>query len=700
MRFGFRRTAVCAATALVAATVTPLVGTAAADTVPHANGYLQIVAHEDDDILFMNPDLAREYGAPSTTVYLTSGEQAGDTESACLYAQHREDGAREAHAELAGVANDWAFDTLTLGNNKVVEVDTLRGTANPVRLVFFRLYQSGDPGAATETSLDDLYIGPLPDKDGNPVTPNPKRTVGSQDTDGTECRTAPDDPLKTPDYRPYDNQTYTHEELVTALTDLMGKYNPSILLAQDPKVYPLGRGHDDAGYDYRKDPLNYGDNSDHRGAARFAGEAAAGYHPAQGNVLLRYYRDYNIRLRPTNVDPGQAAAKWHVFREGYMPHDSELHESNESVWQNHYAMYEFREYPRWFNGSTWSAQDGNHLLNAFAVINGQPSQWKETATGGSWTGPKGLGGGGQFAPYLTVIKDGKGLLHLFGIRLADDKGTDNHDEVVTLAQTAVGGGWGAWTSLGNPNSDDVGEMIGSPVVTANSSGALTVFVPNAGGGVSAITQQTDGGWPGSWDDLHGAWVQDGLAAALGDDGRIDLFAPTVTGHGGILHWRQSAPNGPFVQDTAFSGPTPAGPIGVARTAGGREEILFSHPDTGQTVNQWVRADRTWTPVSSSTGGPVSVDGPGVVSANGRIVVATRNGGGGLSLATQTEDNGAFATTWQDLGSVIVGSPSLATDATGRVVVLALGTDAQLQLRRQTDAKADSPFAAWRPAVSS
>ncbi|MFD8081299.1 hypothetical protein ACFV4F_06325 [Kitasatospora sp. NPDC059722] len=699
MRSGFRRAAVCAATALVAATITPLVGSASADTAPPTNGYLQIVAHEDDDILFMNPDLARQYDAPSTTVYLTSGEQATTTESACLYAQHREEGARDAHATLAGVANDWAFDTLTLGNGKTVEVDTLRGTANPVRLVFFRLYQSGDPGAAGETSLDDLYIGPVPDGNGHLVTPNPKRTVGSQGTDGDECRTAPAHPDTTPDYRPYNNQTYTHEELVAALTDLMGQYNPGILLAQDPKVYPLGRGHDETGYDYRTDPLNYGDNSDHRGAARFAGEAAAGYHPARGNVLLRYYRDYNIRLRPANVDPRQASAKWSVFKDDYLPHDSELHESGAASWQNHYAMYEFRSYPRWFNGTTWSAQDGNGLLNAFAVVNGQPSQWKETASGGAWTGPAGLGGGGQFAPYLTVVKDGKGLLHLFGIRLADDKGTDNHDEIVTLAQTSVGGGWGAWTSLGNPNSDDVGEMIGSPVVTPNANGALTVFVPNAGGGVSAVTQQQDGSWPGTWADLGGAWVQDGLAASLGTDGLIDVFAPTVSGHD-LLHWRQSTKNGPFVPDTAFSGPTPAGPIGIAQTAGGRKEILFSHPDTGKTVNQWVQADTTWTPVSSSTGGPVGVDGPSAVTANGRIVVATRNGGGGVSLATQTEGNGAFTTVWQDLGSVIVGAPSLATDATGRVVVLALGTDARLHLRRQTDAKADSPFADWQAAVSS
>ncbi|MEE1783664.1 PIG-L family deacetylase [Streptomyces sp. SP17BM10] len=700
MRSGFRRTAVCAAAALVAATVTPLVGAAAAETAPTADGYLQIVAHQDDDILFMNPDLARQYSAPSTTVYLTSGEQATKTESACLYAQHREEGAREAHARLAGVADDWDFDTLTLGNGKTVELDTLRGTPNPVRLVFFRLYQSGDPGAPGETSLDDLYIGPVP-VDGKPVTPNPKRTLGSLTSDGEECRSAPGDPRRTPDYRPFGHQTYTHEELVAALTDLMGRYNPSVLLAQDPKVYPLGRGHDgDDGYDYRTDPLNFGDNSDHRGAARFAGEAATGYHPAQGNVLLRYYRDYNIRLRPANVDPRQAAAKWSVFRDGYLPHDSELHESGAASWQNHYAMYEYRSYPRWFNGTTWSAQDGNGLLNAFAVVNGQPSQWKETATGGAWTGPAGLGGGGQFAPYLTVAKDGTGLLHLFGIRLADDRGRNNHDEVVTLAQTSVGGGWGAWTSLGNPNADDVGEMIGSPVVSANADGALTVFVPNAGGGVSAVTQQRNGTWPGGWDDLRGAWVQDGLAASLGTDGLIDLFAPTVTGQGGILHWRQSTRNGPFVQDTAFSAPTPAGPIGVARTAGGRKEILFSHPDTGKTVNQWVRDDRMWTPVSSSTGGPVSVDGPAVATANGRVVVATRNGGGGLSLATQTEADGAFTTVWQDLGSVIVGAPSLATDATGRVVVLALGTDAQLHLRRQSDARADSPFADWQSAVSS
>ncbi|MFB7669201.1 PIG-L family deacetylase [Kitasatospora sp. NPDC056138] len=689
MRFGFRSAAASAVAVLVAAVVGPVTGAVAAD-IPSEGGYLQIVAHEDDDILFMNPDLTREYSGPSTTVYLTAGERSntlpdGSVESACLYAQHREDGARAAHAVLAGVPDSWDVQRLPLGTGGYVEEDTLRGVPEPVRLVFFQLYQSGDPGVPGETSLDDLYSGPGPD------SPRFKQTLGSRlPGDGSQCGSVANGG--------YGGQAYTHADLVASLTELMNRYSPNVILTQDPKVYSLGVGHgSDPTYDYRTDPLNFGDNSDHRGAARIAGEAATGYHGPSGNghVLLRYYRDYNVRLRPENVDPGQARAKQKAF-DAYVPHDSQLTPSTRTSWLNHYGMYPAREYPRWFNGTAWSAPDGNGLINAFAVVNGQASLWRETSSGAAWTGPLSPGtGSGSLAPYLTVVKDSAGLLHLFGIRLSDDQ-KSHHDEIVTLAQTSVGGGWGDWTSIGNPNSDAVGEMVGSPVVTANQSGALTVFVRNYYGGVCAITQLPGGGWPSSWSDLGGGWVQDGLAATAGSDGRIDLFAPTVTGKGGILHWRQSAPNGAFVRDTAFSAPDAAGPLSVAKNDDGREEIFYSQAGTGQTVTQYVQSDGTWTTTSAAMSGPVSVEGPSVLTGqDGRITLATRNGGGGLSVTSQTAKNTGFATTWQDLGSAVIGAPSLSADATGRLVVLALGADARLHARRQLTAGTDSPFGGWQ-----
>ncbi|MFF1796990.1 PIG-L family deacetylase, partial [Kitasatospora sp. NPDC058263] len=79
--FGRRRMLALLATAALAE---PLLAarppTAAAASGAIAPLVMQVVAHEDDDILFMNPDLAASLaaGVPTVTVVLTAGIQTGD----------------------------------------------------------------------------------------------------------------------------------------------------------------------------------------------------------------------------------------------------------------------------------------------------------------------------------------------------------------------------------------------------------------------------------------------------------------------------------------------------------------------------------------------------------------------------------------------------------------------------------------------
>src|SRR4051812_26882424 len=56
----------------------PAIGATA--PVDRATAFVNVVAHEDDDILFMNPDLVGgiRAGAPTTTIFLTAGENAFD----------------------------------------------------------------------------------------------------------------------------------------------------------------------------------------------------------------------------------------------------------------------------------------------------------------------------------------------------------------------------------------------------------------------------------------------------------------------------------------------------------------------------------------------------------------------------------------------------------------------------------------------
>ncbi|MER7754975.1 PIG-L family deacetylase [Kitasatospora sp. NPDC097643] len=661
------RVALAAALATVPALAgTGIAGTAQAATAPES--FLQIVAHQDDDILFMNPDLSREYAAPSVTVYLTAGETVDARfPSPCAYAASRDTGARAAHARIAGVtAPTWTVTPLRLSNGRTVEVDTL-DQAPQVKLVFLKLHSSGDknyPGGTGQTTLAGLFGAGSGGS--SAVT-----TLGSLPADGA-CDAA------------YAGQSYRHDDLVASLTELMNRFRPTVVLAQDPRV----------AYNYTRDITNLADNSDHIGGARFAGKAALGYHGPDGNghFLLRNYRDYNVRIDPENVSPGVADDKRKTFlaylgpnRNGVTGNYSGKYDPqpdpNEA---NFYAMFPARQYVRWSNGTARSVLDGAGSLNAFGVLDGRVQAWRESAPGGDWSGPTAVPGGEGLAPSLGVVKDAAGLIHLFGIRLDDNR-------IVTTAQTAPGT-WSGWTDLGNPNPADP-QYVGSPVPVLGHNGLLTVLVRNGGGGVSAVSQLPQGGWTANWADLGGGWVRDGLAAALATDGRVDVFAPAKDG---IRHWRQSAPDGPFVQDAAFLGPAPAGPLTVGRNADGRLELFYHQAHTGQVVTQYVRADGSWTTTPDAMGGPAALEGVSVATgADGRMTVATRNGGGGVSLVSQSAPDHGFATTWPDLGKVIIGAPTVTVDAAGRRVVLAFGRDATLHAARQTAPGADSPFGSWQ-----
>ncbi|MFE7558333.1 hypothetical protein [Kitasatospora sp. NPDC057500] len=634
---------------------------------------MQIVAHQDDDLLFMTPDLNRQYGAPSVTVFLTGGETTGTPfPGPCAYSESRDTGARAAHARLAGVANpSWNTAAVRLTSGKTVQVDTL-DQAPQTKLVFLRLHEGGDtnfPAVPGQATIDTLF-------NEGPGGPSHQATLGSLPADG-EC-----DPA-------YANQDYTHDELVATLTELMERFRPTVLRAQDPRV-PYG---------YSRDPQNPADHNDHIAAARFAGKAALGYHGPDGNgrVILRNYRDYNVRMDPPNLPASAAREKRKTFLAYLGPkrsvaggwysgaHDP-LPDPDEPYF---YGTFPSRQYPRWSNGTAWAAQDATGALNAFAVLDNRVQAWRESVPGGAWSGPVPVPGGEDLAPALGLVRDAAGLIHLFGIRLSDDR-------IVTVAQSETApGSWGEWTVLGTPAAAPAPGFVGGPAPVLGGNGRLTVFVRNTGGGVSALSQLPDGGWPADWADLGGARVRDGLATTLAADGRIELFAPTTDGIG---HWRQSAPGGPFVRDTAFLGPAPAGPLTVSRADDGRLALYFHQAGTGQVVTRSTRPNGSWTTTPESLGGPAGLEGVAAATGkDGRTTVAIRNGAGGISLATQSAPHRSAGTQWSDLGRQVVGAPTVVLDAVGRRVVLALGPDAVLRFARQAEPAAESPFGPWQPA---
>lgn len=228
---------------------------------------LKIVAHEDDDLLFMNPDLAESIAAGRTvrTVFIT----AGDAGRGAPHWTRREEGILEAYAFMASAENSWDASTVLVAGRQV----QLRSLSKVPRVsvVFLRLPDGngrgdGFPATGLE-SLARLWNG------------------------------------KVPALHPLDGSaSFSKKELIDLLTGLMKGFKPQTIDTQDW----TGRFK--------------GDHSDHFHAATFAHAAEHDYPEPH---MTRVYRGYNLILEPANLLSGQQAAKQNSFI-GYAKHDRQL----------------------------------------------------------------------------------------------------------------------------------------------------------------------------------------------------------------------------------------------------------------------------------------------------------------------------------------------------------------------------------------
>lgn len=225
---------------------------------------LNVVAHQDDDLLFMNPDVLHDIQSNRcvVTVYVTAGD-AGESDPA--YWQAREAGAKAAHAQMAGVANAWTTSAVVIGSHSIPAL-TLTGDPS-VSLVFMRLpdgnylYGTGYPTHNYE-SLQKLWQG-----------------VSSYSI------SAVDDPLS--------SHPYTKQDLIHTLAGLMTEFQPDLIRTQDSTV---GFGN--------------GDHSDHYASALFADAAQQEFSPS---TPIKSYIDYAVSDYPQNVFGTDLTNKQNAF---------------------------------------------------------------------------------------------------------------------------------------------------------------------------------------------------------------------------------------------------------------------------------------------------------------------------------------------------------------------------------------------------
>ncbi|MCG8419611.1 MAG: FG-GAP-like repeat-containing protein [Proteobacteria bacterium] len=263
-----------------------LATTASAQTLPSGSQFhdLYIVAHQDDDLLFMNPDVMNSIRAGHTvrTVYLTAGD-AGDT--SIYWKDGREAGIRAAYAEMANVTDSWTANTDQVMGKPVARF-TLAG--NPLVSVAFLRLPDGGGGAGFASPAND------------PIDCNRPgyRSLQNLWNDTTGTYTVP--VLGT--WSTCSGVTYTKSELAAVLLALVQGFAPTRIHIQDASW------------------LYGSDHSDHVHTAKFAFNAHHGY---QSDHQLVVHRDYNINQEAENLSAQQRADKESAFCT-YAAHDSKI----------------------------------------------------------------------------------------------------------------------------------------------------------------------------------------------------------------------------------------------------------------------------------------------------------------------------------------------------------------------------------------
>ncbi|MFI9226751.1 PIG-L family deacetylase [Streptomyces rimosus] len=631
---------------------------AAADDGKSGARVLQVVAHPDDDLYFMNPDLQQSIDANDqlVTVYLMSGEANGRNKvpgsttapktDLAAYAGARRQGLRQAYALMATGRTDarWEMKADKLPDGTLIETDTLAGHPG-LQLVFLGLRQHSSQGGRNR-GLVDLWA-------------DPAMVTGTLVTTGSPVR---------------DPHQVTRASLTDALVHLLERYRPTLVRTMDPD--PDMQVHD-AEHRVHHDQHGYSDHPDHTAAALFTYAALARYRSRRGSSphLVTAYRGYYNERWPDNLPKQLIRAKADVlnaygghpdscgFAAGCGDYDVGRDRSYGTGWLQRTTLRHPAAGPQ-----AHPAPDGR--LTAFAVLGDQAAMWQETARGsGKWTAPRLLGGDGLL-PGLTASLTADGRWQLFAERIAalGPARQDNRREIVMAQQARAGGPFGAWSSLGNPESDpDHGRRVGGPVVT-RADDTTYLFVRTWAKGV-AVRRHTDGGWD-RWTDLGGAEVQEGLSAVTDSRGRVHLFG---AGHDTVHHWAQERPGGDFTRvPTKLPAPSDP-PTALARPDG---TVLLAFREAGSVrplVYTLPAAGGTWQPEDVG----LAARGYGTLAlrpTRDGVLLAARNNSGTTSLATLGTRK---APRWSTAAGRVVGAVCLTGTSDARPVLVRMAPDATL-----------------------
>ncbi|MFF6792145.1 PIG-L family deacetylase [Streptomyces filamentosus] len=604
---------------------------------------VQFVSHPDDDLYFMNPDTAQSLAdrTPLTTVYLTAGESNGvnarSGKAAAVtapdkpaFAEARQNGIRAAYAEMVtgDRTSPWDRTVIPTAGGGEAELDVLRARPG-VRLVWLQLREAGSTSADRPVSLRGLWHGRI-------------AALGSQRSSGTPVAA---------------DFAYSKEQVVSTLTGLLERFRPTFVRTLDPTP----------GTDAKTGRLR--DHQDHAYGARFVQAALARYAglPGHPHVGVQSYMGYPNTDLPRALDSRTAEEKLRSLKTyswldgedcGSPAGCGDLKASGRPSGRGWTGTV------RYARGSStgWlqPAADGGPL--AFGVQDGRLAVWHREPVGGTWRGPELLPGGGLDGGVSSVrLTDGR--VAVFGTRTSFEGPAGYRREVVTTEQTAPGGAFGAWRSLGTPGARDEADRtpdISAPAVAVDGTGRLSLFLRDGDHRLAGRERTPAGAWT-PWRALGGADLHGDPVAATDSRGRTYAFAGTPRT---VLMWTGASGGGPV------AGPLPTGlPATTLALSAGPSP-------TGDGVRLWSRVPATGQPTAADFAGtarlaPVVAPAGGVAGfgpvSGSDVLVAARSRTGHLAVAP-LPGGGA----WRLSGFPLAGAPAAGPDG-----VAALGQDGRL-----------------------
>lgn len=545
--------------------------------------FVHVVAHEDDDLYFMNPDLSDSItaGAPVTTVYVTAGEISGTGATPGQRARSRQRGIMDAYAHMAGLDPvgdqlEWDADVWTVAGRQLDRY-RLRGTS--VTVVF--------------VGLPDHQLASL-DAGGSLTTVPATGGAGAS------------------------AQTYNRAGVVALLAAVLTQLGATFVRSLDPVP----------------DQRQVEDHPDHVATARLVADAAAACNP---RPTVTGYRCYVVGYLPGNLSAPVTAAK-QTTAEIYGAYDPAAGFNNypgrmRERWPRgaqwaardsagRLAVVVVRAGRAWLWRQTatgWQAGvdlgnpgvalwpgivlardlDGRLEIIGRTADHRIVNRWQTSVNGGWYAQWGDLGNhnaGGANAPQMgtpIVMVNGDGRL-----QIAVKNGGGG---LSSRWQTAPNAGWGPWNDMGGTDVQDGLAVALSP------DSRLEVFAPTRTGVLHWY--QT---YPNSAMVLHtGLPVvapSSELHATRGVDGRLRL-AYRRDG-GSLAVTRQAVTNGGWVAPAPASGPGGYGPV-VLAPVGSQVQAYAVTPDGVTTAT--LAADGspgTWAGMGGPTGTITAVPGSG------------------------------------------------------------------------------------------